>query len=202
MDNRRFCGIVAVSVMCLGAWAAGAQTILPGMQPPASKAVPPQSPSSEEQEKLLEEMRQYTTNYTQKLPDFICLEQTFRYVETTGTQSWRLVDVLAARLSYFDQKEDYKLVSRNGRAVPDVPYASLGGAFSMGDFGTHMREVFDPANHATFTWKRWTTLRDRLTHVFSYRVPLEFSTDALEYRGEESAQMGALQRVKVAYRGS
>ena len=202
MDNTRFCRIAGVYVMCLGAWARVEQTAPPEVQPPVAKAVPPRRPSSEEQAKLLDQMRKYTSDYTRRLPDFICLEQTFRYVDTTGVQAWWLVDVLTARLSYFDQKEDYKLVSQNGHAVSGESYAAVGGAFSMGDFGTHMREVFDPANHATFAWKRWTTLRGRLTQVFSYRVPLEFSTYTIEYRGEQTQEKGGVQRVKVGYRGS
>jgi hypothetical protein len=174
---------------------------LPQVQPPAPKPLdgPPPPPSSEEQAKLLDDVRHYAVNYTQKLPDFICLEQTRRYVDATGREAWRLVDVLTARLSYFNQKEDYKLVSQNGRVVTDVSYASVGGAFSMGDFGTDMRDIFDPASHATFSWKRWTTLRGRRTHVFSYRVPLEFSKYTIGY---QDGQKGDVQRIKVDYRGS
>jgi hypothetical protein len=158
--------------------------------PPAPKPVyvPPPPPSSEEQAKLLDEVRDYAVNYTHRLPDFICLEQTRRYVDTTGRDSWRPTDIISARLSYFNQKEDYKLVSENGRMVSDVSYGSVGGAFSMGDFGTAMREIFDPSSHATFAWKRWTTLRNRRTHVFFYRVPLEFSKYTVEYRGEQTEQ--------------
>jgi len=171
------------------------------VQPPAPKPVyvPRRRPSSEEQAKLLDKVRDYAINYTRKLPDFICLEETRRYVDTTGRETWLLVDVLTARLSYFNQKEDYTLVSQNGRLVTDVSYASMGGAFSMGDFGTDMRDIFDPASHARFAWKRWATLRGRRTHVFSYRVPLEFSRYTIAYQDE---QKGAVQRIKVAYRGS
>ena len=188
--------------MCGGAWAGTAQTAHPDVLPPAGKASQLQRPSPEEQAKLLDEMRAYTIGYTKSLPNFICLEQTLRYVDTTGMNAWRLVDVVTARLSYFDQKEDYKLVSRNGHTISDVAYESLNGAFSTGDFGTHMREIFDTDNHAAFVWKRWTMLRGRLTHVFTYKVPLEYSNYSIEYRGEETQQKGGIERVKVGYRGS
>ena len=61
-----------------------------GPPPPKPVYVPPPPPSSEEQAKLLDEVRDYAVNYTQTLPDFICLEQTRRYVDTTGRESWRL----------------------------------------------------------------------------------------------------------------
>ena len=157
-----------------------------GLRAAAQKSVDvPLPPTRAEQAKLLDEVRDYAINYTRRLPDFICLEQTRRYEDPAGRQAWRPVDVLTARLSYFNQKEDYKLISQNGRAVTDLPYASIGGAFSVGDFGTSMRTVFDPASHATFAWKRWATLRGRRAHVFSYRVPPEYSTYMLRYEGDE-----------------
>jgi len=167
--------------------------------PPPPVYVPPPPPSSEEQSKLLDEVKDYAINYTHRLPDFICLEQTRRYVDTTGRESWRLADILTARLSYFNQREDYKLVSQNDRVITNESYASVGGALSMGDFGTGMRDIFDPASHASFAWERWTKLRGRRTHVFTYRIPLEFTRYTIEYQGE---QKGDVQRIKVGYHGS
>ena len=169
------------------------------VQPPAPKPLyeSPQPPSAEEQAKMLDEVRHYAINYSHRLPDFICLELTRRYIDTTGWEAWRLLDVLAARLSYFNQKEEYRLISQNGRVVKEASYASADGAFSMGDFGTEMREIFDPDSHARFAWKRSATLRGRLTYVFSYQVPLEFSRYTIAYKGEYDVQ-----RIKVAYRGS
>ena len=140
----------------------------------------------------------YALNYTHRLPDFICLEQNRRYADTTGAEAWRQVDVLTARLSFFNQQEEYKLISQNGRPIRDQSYASMDGAVSMGDFGSSMYEIFDPASHATFAWKRWTALRGRLTHVFSYRIPLEFSKYTLEWGERESN----VQKLKVGYHGS
>ena len=174
---------------------------LPVAQPPVPKPPPvlPPPPSSEEQAKLLDEVRDYAVNYTKRLPDFICLEQTRRYVDTTGRDSWRQLDVLTARLSYFNQKEDYKLVSQNDKVSTNGSYTAVGGAMSMGDFGTTMRDIFDPQSHATFAWERWTGLRKRWTHVFSFRVPLEFSRYTIEYQGESKEDV---QRITVGYHGS
>jgi hypothetical protein len=184
--------------MCLSVCAQTVATMEAQVTAAKPVDVPPPPPTSAEQAKLLDEVRDYAINYTRRLPDFICLEQTRRYNDPAGREAWRLVDVLTARLSYFNQKEDYKLVSQNGRAVKDVPYASVGGAFSTGDFGTDMREIFDPASHTTFAWKRWATLRGRRSYVFSYRVPPEFSRYTLGFEGE---QKGEVEKVKAGYRG-
>ena len=174
---------------------------MPGAQPPAPPPVyvPPPPPTSEEQAKLLDEVRDYAVNYTKRLPDFICLEQTRRYVDTTGRDAWRLADILTAKLSYYNQREDYKLISQNDKVVTEASYASVGGALSMGDFGTGMRDIFAPSSHASFSWDRWTTLRKRRTHVFSFRVPLEFTSYTIEYQGESKED---IQRIKVGYHGS
>ena len=147
--------------------------------------VPPPPPSSEEQAKLLDEVRDYAVNYTHRLPDFICLEQTRRYVDTTGRDSWRPTDIIAARLSYFNQKEDYKLISQNDRVITDGTYTSVGGATSTGDFGSTMERIFDPKSNTHIAWERWATLHKRRMHVFSYRVPLEYSDFSIHSAQDE-----------------
>jgi len=205
-----FWSVAAVSAVCLSICAppgramqqaaAGSADLQEEQQTaPKHKAARQEPPSPEEQASLLNWVRDYAINYTRNLPDFICLEQTRRYVDPDGREAWRLEDVLTARLSYFDQKEDYKMVSQNGRAATDVSYAAVGGAFSMGDFGTDMRSIFDPASHAAFAWKTWATLRGRRTQVFSYRVPQEFSKYRLAYEGDRK---GDVQKLRVGYRGS
>ena len=170
-------------------------------KPPAPKPVdvPMPPPSSEAQAALLAEVKEYGINYSRTLPDFICLEQTRRYVDTTGKDSWRPTDVITARLSYYNQKEDYKLVSMNDKVANDAAYASVGGALSMGDFGTTMREIFEPRSNTHFEWERWATLRKRPTQVLAYRVPLESSQYSIHY-GEDKKDPG--QTITVGYHGS
>jgi hypothetical protein len=155
-------------------------------KPPVPKPAPvlPPPPSSEEQARVLSEVKEYALNYTRTLPDFICLEQTRRYIDTTGSDSWRSTDVITARLSYFEQREDYKLVTVNNQPVTDVAYTSVGGATSTGEFGTMMREIFDPQTNTRFEWERWGGLRKRWTHVFSYRVPLDYSKYSIHYAND------------------
>lgn len=169
-------------------------------QPPAPKPAPvlPPPPSSEEQTSILSEVKEYALNYSRTLPDFICLEQTRRYIDTTGQESWRPTDIITAKLSYFEQKEDYKLVTVNNQPVTDVAYTALGGATSTGEFGTMMREIFERGTHTRFDWERWGGLRKRWTHVFSYRVPLEYSKYTIHYAGD-AKDPG--QTITVGYHG-
>lgn len=126
-------------------------------------------PSKEEQRRIISEAREIALNYTQRLPDFICLQVTRRYYDPAGLDFFRLADTVAARLSYFEQKEDYKLVSVNNQWT-DASFDRLGGATSSGEFGTMLKQIFEKETQADFWWERWARLRGRVVHVFGYRV--------------------------------
>jgi hypothetical protein len=87
----------------------------------------------------------------------------------------------------------------NDKVVNDAAYTSAGGALSMGDFGTTMREIFEPQSNTHFEWERWATVRKRPTQVLSYRVPLETSQYSIHY-GETAKDQGST--VTVGYHGS
>jgi hypothetical protein len=135
--------------------------------PPPPRPMP--EPPLSEQKRVIEEAREIALNYTKRLPDFICLQVTRRYADPSGLEVFSLLDTVAARLSYFEQEEDYKVVSING-TYTDISYDKLGGATSTGEFGSMLKEIFDPATQADFRWERWAKLRGRIAHVFRYRV--------------------------------
>lgn len=144
---------------------------LPSPPPPAQKVapVPIPPPSLAEQRRVIEQAREYALSYTKHLPDFICTQVTRRYVDPNGLEFWQQADVITARLTYFEQHEEYKVVLVNNR-VTEASMDSLGGATSTGEFGSMLRELFEPETQTEFQWERWATLRGRRAHVFSYQV--------------------------------
>jgi hypothetical protein len=126
-------------------------------------------PSSEEQKQIIGQAREVALEYSRRLPDFICMRVTRRYYDPAGLETYHLADTLAMRLSYFEQKENYKLISVNNQYV-DTPYEKLGGTTSSGEFGTMLKEIFEPSTETEFWWERWAKLRGRIVHVFGYRV--------------------------------
>ena len=74
------------------------------------------------------------------------------------------------RLSYFDQHEDYKLIMHNSTMVTNQDVRSVGGSSSFGDFGTMLREIFEPRTEARFAWDHWGTLRGQRVMEFSYHI--------------------------------
>jgi hypothetical protein len=143
--------------------------------PPKPVVVPPPAPDSIEQKKVLEEVTEAALNYSRSLPNFICMQVTRRYVDQSGMDHYSLMDTIAERLSYFEQKEDYKVVSRNGIPTTGMKHEQMGGATSSGEFGSMLYEIFSPATQTEFEWERWATLRGKRMHVYTFRVPQETS---------------------------
>jgi len=146
--------------------------------PPDPLPVKP-PPTSEEQAAIMNEVREYALNYSQDLPDFICTQVQRRYnAAPPGTRyggppgsdpSYQLQDTLTIRLSYFEQKEDYKPVTVNG-ALTNKDYKQLGGTIISGDFGSMLREIFERGTAARFEWDHWATIRGKPAMAFAYHV--------------------------------
>ncbi len=141
----------------------------PVRDPAPVKPVPLPPPPSTEQARVIAEAREMALSYTKRLPDFICLQVTRRYVDPSGLEMFQLMDTVAERLSYFEQKEEYKLISINGKWT-DADRWKLGGATSSGEFGTMLKEIFEPSTEAEFEWERWGKLRGRVCHVYRFHV--------------------------------
>jgi hypothetical protein len=144
---------------------------------PAPKPVytPPPPPSSIEQKQILADVTESALNYSRNLPNFICLQVTRRYFDQGGQGNFRLADTIAESLTYYEQKEEYKVVSKDGIPVTGMKHEGLGGSTSSGEFGSMLNEIFAPSSNTSFEWERWATLRGKRMHVFSFRVPQETS---------------------------
>ena len=124
-------------------------------------------PSVPDQRRIVAAAQQIALNYAKSLPDFICTEVIRRYDDTRG--GFDLRDTLDVKLTYFDQQENYRLLTVNGR--PSIkPFESVGGAVSKGEFGSMLYSIFLGESKATFRWDHWTTLRKHIAHVFSFRI--------------------------------
>ena len=152
----------------------GLPAAAPAVQAEAPRPKP--APSAQEQSAVLEDVRKYALSYSQNLPDFICLEVERRYGSPPAqAPSWRQLDELTKRLTYFGQKEDYKLVLHNNSVSANQDVKSAGGSQSFGDFGSMMRQVFEPETGAQFEWAAWHTWHGQRVMTFNYRVALERS---------------------------
>jgi hypothetical protein len=168
--------------------------------PPKPRPIPP--PTSEEQAAIIDDVRQYALSYTDGLPDFICTQVTRRFgAPLPGTKyggaagsdpRWQLVDTLQIRLSFFEKREHYVVVLMNS-AIVNQDYNKVGGSKAFGEFGSMMREIFEPATEARFGWDHWGVLRGKRVMAFNYHVRLD--------RSHFQIAVDDKLRITTAYRG-
>ena len=169
--------------------------------PPKPRPIPP--PTSEEQAAIIDDVRQYALNYSDALPDFICTQVTRRFGAAApgskyggpadGEPRWHALDTLQIRLSYFEKKEHYVVVLMNS-AIVNQDYEKVSGSKSFGEFGSMMREIFEPSTETRFEWDHWGQLRGKRVMAFSYHVRLDRSQFQI------AVDEGKL-RITTAYRG-
>ncbi len=123
---------------------------------------------------LLEEARRTALNYTKSLPDFICTELVRRFEAYGPIGAFRPSDTLTLQLTYFQMKENYKLVARNNKRTK-ASLESVGGAFSQGEFGSKLMLLFHPTSKAEFKFEEWSTIGDRRVAVYTYQVKRIYS---------------------------
>lgn len=152
--------------------------IVPVIDQPVTKLIP--APSAAEQQKLMEALREYALNYDKTLPDFLCTQVTRRFYDPSGLEYWVSADTITAKLSYFQHKEEKKVLFVNNQ-YKDIDWEKLGGASSTGEFGDMLREIFESSTQATFQWERWGTLRGKRNHVIRYSVQQSNSKWAIVY---------------------
>ena len=141
-----------------------------------------QAPGADEQLAIVHQLRANALAYTKALPNFICTQVTKRFVDYTGVgDTWKLLDTVEEQLTYFDGHERYKILRVNGK--PSNPNGLGQGVTSSGEFGSTLRDIFDPASGAAFTWERFEQLRGRPTDVFSFRVDRAHSAAVLTVSG-------------------
>ena len=151
---------------------------------PPLKPRPIAPPTSEEQAAIIDDVREYALNYSDTLPDFICTQVTRRFAAPLpgtkyggaagGDPRWQLEDTLQIRLSFFEKHEHYVVVMMNN-AIVNKDYEKVGGSKAIGEFGSMMREIFEPSSETRFAWDHWATLRGKRVMAFSYHVRLDRS---------------------------
>lgn len=156
------------------------------------------APDPADEAGIVAAMRQAALAFDRNLPDFICSQFTHREVrretdlaigvhssargrqagggviQSSGTGQWEPVDNYEQQLSYFDHRENYLLIKRNGKR-PGKGQKTPGGFSSSGEFGSTLTHIFEAESKTDFEWKRADTLRGRPVYVFAFRILKENS---------------------------
>lgn len=155
-----------------------ASAYLPVPRAPAIESPP--APPAGEQEGVWAAAREKSLSYTESLPDFICTESVKRYKDPEGREQWHLADTLVVKLTYFERKEAYQLISINNHPT-HLAYEQTGGAITEGEFGSLLGSIFAASSRTEYRWDHWTTLRQRPTHVYRFRIAVENSAYQLSF---------------------
>ncbi len=108
-------------------------------------------------------------DFTDTLPNYVCQELMSRYESTTKPVSWHALDVVGMEVLYQGGKEDYRKLTLNGRPV-NKKIDEMGGAWSTGEFGTVLIDLFAPQTAADFRYKSDSRVAGILTKEYTFNV--------------------------------
>ncbi len=151
--------------------AAAAKVALTAVSAPAA---PPPPLDDQAAAELIEQARRNALQYSDRLPDFLCLQVIKRMYDVGGKGYWQTMDTIHSRVAYNEHHESYQVIMVNNTPV-DRKLESMGGAVSTGEFGSMLRELFVPESRAEFRMVAPATLRGRPVYAYDYRVERENS---------------------------
>lgn len=141
-----------------------APVFAPNAEPsPASAS----GPAANSRQGFIERAKEEAEGFLTGLPNYVCQENTTRYV-SEGKTGWHAMDIVSLDLVYQDGKEDYRNVAINGKAWKKPVEES--GAWSTGEFGTVLRDLFSPSTNAKFKYVKDSTASGLPAHMYDFVV--------------------------------
>jgi len=113
-------------------------------------------------------------DFTETLPDYVCQEMMARYQSESNPANWQALDIVGAAVIYEKGKEDYRDVTINGKPIKKN-IEQLDGAWSTGEFGTILIDLFSPATAAVFHFARDSRSGGVGAKVYDFSVARERS---------------------------
>jgi hypothetical protein len=138
---------------------------VPATEPAASGMPnPPRRPQPAEEEhpmlatavkptdEVIERARNSAGEFVGKLPNYTCKEYMARFLSMSHPANWQAQDVVSTDLVYERGEEKYRNLAINGK-VQNKGMEQLEGAWSTGEFGTMLIDLFSPATAADFRFQ-------------------------------------------------
>ena len=116
---------------------------------------------------VIADARVHALQHENSLPDFVCTQTTRRF--KLSADNWQPIDVIVERLTYFDHREVYKVLTLDGQPA-NIAHERLNGTSSSGEFGSLMKAIFLPETETEFEWHDSAMLRGKTMQVYAYRV--------------------------------
>lgn len=163
--------------------------------PAPAKAAPPRpvptDPPVNPRQAFIEKARGAAIAYVEGLPNYVCQEVATRYVSETRQPNWQVIDVVAAEVVYENRRESYRNLTINGKPTKKAPEDT--GAWSSGEFGTILRNLYEPGTDADFKYAEDDTIEHQSASVYKFAVERQRSSWKIWVPG---------QYILPAYKGS
>jgi hypothetical protein len=112
--------------------------------------------------------------FTQGLPSYVTTEAITRYQSETTPANFHALDVITTEVVYENGREDYRNLTINGKKSTKSMEDS-GGAWSTGEFGTVLINLFSPATSAKFHFRRDSRAANVMAKMYDFEVDHEHS---------------------------
>ena len=123
--------------------------------------------------------------FDEKLPNFLCRQFMTRYRSRNLGKKWKEEDVVEAEVLIVGEVEEYRDIKIDGQPTGAKDLSQIGGAWSMGEYGSVMWNLFIPASMTEFTEAGPDTLGERQTLVYDYEIEQERSRWTLHMNGKK-----------------
>ncbi len=149
--------------------------------------LPPVNP----RQAFIAKAREMAGTFVEGLPNYVCQEMTTRYASETRVPSWNVIDIVSADVVYENGKESYRNLMINSKPTKKPPEES--GAWSTGEFGTILANLFSPGTDAAFKFAQDDTIAHIAASVYDFQVTRQRSSWKIWVPG---------QYILPAYKGS
>jgi hypothetical protein len=143
-------------------------------------------------DQLIERSREWSRTFTQGLPNFVCQQNTTRYLEQSRSEGFQPMDLVTAKVLYEDGHEKYSEITVGGKRTTKS-MMEIGGSTSTGEFASVLGGLFEPSTRAEFKFVQSTTVGKVAAAIYDFKVPLHASNWTIQVGG---------QTLRPAYSGS
>ncbi len=125
-------------------------------------------------EPLIRRAADAALEFTETLPSYVCTELVTRSQSESTPANFQPIDVVSMEVIYQNGREDYRNIQINGKKTVKK-IEDTGGAWSTGEFGTVLVDLFSPATAANFRFRRDSRAGGVAAKMYDFDVARENS---------------------------
>lgn len=145
----------------------------------ASRYVPPSDP-------VLVKAIAANIDFQQELPNFVCQERITRSSSRDLGKKWTQDDVVEAEILTIGDKVEYRDIQVDGKPTGAADMSQIGGAWSVGEYGAVVINLFNPRSRTQFTKDGPGQVGGREAHIYNYKIDEEYSQWKLNVDGRSA----------------